>query len=365
MTNPDVTDSSPIDNRVSYISDTHQYLQETGISPDELIFRFKCQKCGFRCCFNTFENTIVFSPYTFSYIRKTIPESLLKYFFDSQLLKWVIYSQSGPSLQLGGTMCPFLIFHWDDSAEKLFQKKINSLNKESSPALQFILIHIVRSISKQYDEFIQIQAQNKITGFMGLPVYSLIPIFLSVWNLVTHNHPLLYPNNDPDSFLIQFLEFLTLPSDAHPRFHARCSIWSVRPQVCRIFPLGRWMTLKSSISKHSYKILTPDIQKVILKTEICPPVAFQTGKEKKASQFILEQGVTEYEYTVINRVTNFLHQYSPFLENLTIEELNQFHQILLANIYYKVDYNKEVVVFIEELHMLLEGFFQSIHSLFQ
>ena len=93
--------------------DLTDIVQQEGISPDKLEFRFMCQWCGLRCCMASGIDTVSFLPYSMAYILHTIPQEVIHYSFETQMLKWEYPSISLPYVKINFFVCPFLTFHFD------------------------------------------------------------------------------------------------------------------------------------------------------------------------------------------------------------------------------------------------------------
>lgn len=143
-------------------------------------------------------------------------------------------------------MCPFLSLHWDAKAKELFQNNLEKIANSASPELQLILVGILHVLTSIYYDYLRDTGLRDVD--VGMPVHGLITVFLSVWDRLTFDRPELYPEDDDlqGKYLVDFYEFLRRPPDPESLFQATCSIWPARPQVCRIFPLGRWIALETT-----------------------------------------------------------------------------------------------------------------------
>ena len=101
------------------------------------------------------------------------------------------------------------------------------------------------------------------------------------------------------------------------------------------------------------------ISNVVLQENICPSTAFEVDQKKTASHYISEQGLTEYEYNIVVKVVDFIHQHSSILNDLPEEELLKFHRLLIDHIYYKVDFDSNLDIFYQNVTICLDEFFQA------
>ena len=100
--------------KVRKITKEFDHLKTNGVSPEELSFRFTCQRCGFRCCMSPHTNTIIIDPYSFAYLRSIMRDESIRDLFSYKTLKWV-FAVHGPILMIDGRICPFLYIVWNDS----------------------------------------------------------------------------------------------------------------------------------------------------------------------------------------------------------------------------------------------------------
>lgn len=361
MTKPDETprNISP-DPEQAYLESAHQ-LKEEGVPPDALMFQFQCQQCGLRCCMAPHVETVRFNPYSFAYIRATLPQDTLSQLFQLNALVWEVIPQQAPRLRVGGSICPFLIFHWDKTTKELFQQNLDRITDTTSPVFQLLLVHMLHDLTTQYYDI----ARGTGGKLVRLVAHRLISLFLSVWKQLSYKYPHLFPDHSEPAqgqFLTDFYMFLRYPPDPESIFQASCGIYSARPQVCRVFPLGRWGMFPADPDS-LFSSLTDE--RVVLTTQICPSRAFIQGPSQTAKQFLQDQQVDEYEYTIYSCVGEFLQQNAQYLKSWPPEEVKQVYQGIIHRIYYTLAYTPDVEVFYQRLYTQLHVFIQGFHELYQ
>ena len=135
--------------------------------------------------------------------------------------------------------------------------------------------------------------------------------FLEIWERLASEDPSKFPEEHMGTVFTEIFAFFRVPPDPTLPFPANCHINTARPPACRVYPLSRQLILKKGQqSAHSE---TPglsiiDRQRVLLRTDLCPPEAFEKGKLRSASQFLETQGVNDHYFVVLHRLDQFLPQ---------------------------------------------------------
>ena len=339
--------------------EAYRQLTEEGLPPDELLFRFQCQQCGLRCCMASHVETVVFNPYSYAYIRHHVRKEALDELFQLKVLEWVAQAGHAPVLKVGGIVCPFLTLHWDVSAKATYQHNLELLAEEAAPEFQLLLVGILHTLTTLYYDSLRDSGVRDVA--IQLPVHQLITVFCAVWDQVTFDRSDLFPTGDTvqGEYLRDFYEFLRHPPDPVSSYQASCSIWPARPQVCRVFPLARWVALRD-------ESLNPQIsEKVLLEKRICPPSVFKHSPLRTARQFLEEQQVEHREYALFLKANQFLHRYSDFLKDLSPNQAQIFYKCFCQRLYSMVAYTPDVDAFYQQVHHHLDAFiadFEELHS---
>ena len=338
--------------------EAYRQLTEEGLPPDDLVFRFSCQQCGLRCCMASHVETVVFSPYSYAYIRHHVREEILDELFQLKVLEWVAQAGYAPVLKVGGIVCPFLSLHWDASAKATYQHNLELLAEEAPPEFQLLLVGILHTLTTLYYDSLRDSGVREVT--IQLPVHQLITVFCAVWDRVTFDRPNLFPTGDlaQGEYLRDFYEFLRHPPDPVSSYQASCSIWLVRPQVCRVFPLARWVALKD-------ESMNPHIsEKVLLEKRVCPPIAFERPPLRTATQFLKEQQVEHREYVVFLKANQFFHRYADFLTELSPDQTQVFYKSFCQRLYSAVTYTSDVDAFYQQVHHHVDAFIADFEELY-
>lgn len=200
---------------------------------------------------------------------------------------------------------------------------------------------------------------------MGVLVHTLTSLFWTVWERMSYENPHLFPDQSEKvqgEYLTDFYSFLRYPPDSESMFQASCGIHTARPQVCRVFPLGRWGLFPADPDS-LFSTLTEE--RVVLQKQICPSRVFTQGTSRTASQFLQDQRVDEYEYTIYSCVGEFLQQHSGVFASWSPEDIQQVYQRLIHQMYYTQSYSSDIEVFYQHLHSQLGSFVQGFHELHQ
>lgn len=108
-----------------FLKEIRKQFEHAGYSPEELYFRFQCQKCGVRCCTTPHIETVWFPPHSFVYIRKILSKEKIQELFEAGLISWSVQPSTRiPILILTGDLCPFLCIHWDPKIHALFLRAL-------------------------------------------------------------------------------------------------------------------------------------------------------------------------------------------------------------------------------------------------
>jgi hypothetical protein len=305
-------------------------------------------------------DTVVFSPYSLAFARHHLPEGTMEQLFELNVLIWEVQPQSSPVFKIGGIVCPFLTLRWDAKAKELFQNNLEKIANSESPEFQLILVGILHVLTTIYYDYLRKTGLRDVD--VGMPVHGLITVFIAVWERLAFDRPELYPEDIQGKYLVDFYEFLRKPPDPERMFKASCGIWPARPQVCRIFPLGRWIALEDNTPDNQVKLKK---QKVLLQDKICPPKAFKKEEPRNAAQFIKEQGAEGLEYSIFRKMSKLIQQCPDYISSLTPEGTQHLYKNLLLRMYYAVDYKPDEKEFYRELHDQLDEFIVGFNELYQ
>ena len=122
------------------LSERYQRIAEEGVVAEELVFQFKCQNCGFRCCSEPHIGTVESNPYSLAYIRKKMTQKEIAQLFDLNKLKWVVNGTQAPKLVVTGNMCPFLIMFWGKNMYELYQYQMFNLLSKNTEQRSVVLV---------------------------------------------------------------------------------------------------------------------------------------------------------------------------------------------------------------------------------
>jgi len=219
-------------------------FQEQELTAEELHFRFKCQRCGFRCCMHSQLDKVVFSPHSFAYIRQVTPPEIFQKILRGKLIKFTCAPPSLPVVNIHFMYCPFLTFHYDNQAKNLFQTHLNLGKNTLENEFQLFLVHFLHSLDTMYIEF-RIQTSQKEPK-MGILTPELIVVANRVWKRLTKDYSHLFFQKELSDYIVELFNFLRNTPSGNVYFEASCNIYSARPQMCRIHPLARKSTKEAN-----------------------------------------------------------------------------------------------------------------------
>ena len=333
--------------QVQMISEQLDYIQTNGVSPEDLTFRFTCQRCGFRCCMSPHTNAIIIDPYSFAYLRSIRPDDSIRDLFSYKTLRWV-FDENGPLLMIDGRICPFLHIVWNESTaeEATRNLKLVEDNKDSHALIVFIA-HYILMLSNLHKK--ATEAPEKKDEWLVFPAHQFFVLFNTVWEKVQVEHP----NRLVDGMQVKLMEgiwdFFRNPPDSSTLFYTSCLLAKAQPTVCRIFPIQRYSRSKkvtrfplpeSSLDSSNNFDSSPQVyetvsQHVMLSTDLCPEQAFQQGAEKSAAHFMRDHDILDYEYSLISLMSQFMSKYSLYFDGAAEKEKQIIINHFINLLYYK------------------------------
>lgn len=337
----------------SACSEAPQPLRAYGLLSNDFVFRFRCQKCGVRCCLNLNYN-LIFPPYSFAYIRRVIPKNTLDVCFQQGFLEWIVHPRTSPYIKVQSFVCPFLILWWNPKTINLFQQNLEHVADSLSPDVQLFLADTLKSLTTMfYDHLKDTKHSN-----MMLNVNGLLFILLEVWDQLSYNRPDLFADDSKNKCVTTFYEFLQNPPLVKTQFQASCLIWPARPNSCRAFPLYRWWIPDTGQEEC-------DSPQASLEEAICPPQVFQKGDTKTVDSFLQEQGIDDSESLILDKIDAIIQQYDELLRSSSPEEVDLFYQRLIHELYYSTEFTFDMELFYQGLLDTLNEFFQDLSDRYQ
>lgn len=331
-------------------------FQEQELTAEELHFRFKCQRCGFRCCMHSQLDKVVFSPHCFAYIRKITPPDIFEKILRGKLIKFSCAPPSLPVVNINIMVCPFSTLHYNKQAKNLFQAHLNSGKNTFESEFQLFLVHLLHSLDTMYIEY-RIHTSQK-EPIMGILTPELIIVANKVWKRLNKDYSHLYFQKEISEYIVELFDFLRNTPNGNVYFETSCSIYPARPQMCRIHPLARKTTLDTT-KEH----LESKNKQIFINYATCPASAFTQGESLSAQQYLEHQNVQDLEYQFFGQINTILKQYNEFFQRLHPKAIKVFYQALVDLLYFNNDYQEDRKVFYQTLHKKFDNFINNLNKI--
>ncbi len=333
-----------------------EQIDAKGVPPEQLTFRFQCQMCGFRCCISPPElsTSIELTPYSFAYIRAYFSPEVITQLFQLKVLQWTASPDQAPILKTTGMICPFLVMRWAPQVDLTFQYNLVKWNPSPESPLFRVLLELLHTIRKRYVQWKK--THDPETQAMLVIIHMLRRVFLQIWERFSHEEPDVFTQDIQEELFIEMINFFRSPSIPERPFHAFCQIAEARPPVCRVFPLGRTITPPPLLTDDVGGATSVANQQVLLQTNLCPPHAFESGDVMTASQFFVNQGMTDDHFIVLGELNWFLRQYAHLLSDIPSKSLEPLHRTLITHVYFSVDFTPDIFLFYQSLQAKIRDF---------